>query len=184
LSSPFSHSSFWNGTTVSYNELLQGFESFHDYKPRIYVNTKRRVLSESTNDNQEIHEHNIGECGTYYNEQFASELTIVLNPTVDYATVFHNIELSSEVSIDDVDQANSTLSSMEFWNNYQSTGKIPLVVNTNIKRRMRKWRAQIPRDNKARLRSTFVFLKVRFENNSNKRLVLHDIITYSTPTNG
>jgi len=176
---------FQNGISVTINELMQGFESFLDYTPRIYINSGRRLLSENRIDDQAIHEHNQGNWGEFYGELYDSEITLVLNPTADYATVFNNLELESEVSINDVDQVNSTLTSMELWNDYQDTGKIPLVVNNSIKRRMRKWRITLPRDKTgARLRSNHVFLKLKFDNNNNKRLVLHDVILHSIPTNG
>jgi len=176
---------FQNGLTISINELIQGFESFLDYKPRIYFDTGRRLLSENYDASTEIWEHNKGDWGKFYDKAFDSEITLILNPTADYATVFHNLEIDSEVSINDVDQFESTITGMELWNDYQRTGLIPLVVNDNIKRRMRKWRISLPRDQEgARLRNAYVFLRLKMLNQNDKRLVLHDIILHSTPTNG
>jgi len=178
-------STFENAVTISFNEYIQAFESFLDYKPRIYINAGRRLLSESREVSQDIHEHNMGTYGEFYGKFYDSEITIILNPHADITTVFNNLELSSEVSINDVDQANSTITEMELWNDYQDTGAIPLVVNDSIKRRMRKWRITLPRDQQgARLRNPYVFLRLKFNNTNNKRLILHDIILHSIPTNG
>jgi len=87
------------------------------------------------------------------------------------------------VSIDDIDQDQDTLSTLRFYNEYQDTGTINLVVGSNVKRRMRRWRTVIPRDGKARLRNPYIFLDLTFSNSDNKRLVLHDIITHFRTAN-
>ncbi len=180
----FGNNTFNNNLTISYNEYIQAFESFLDFTPRIYLNTNRRLLSENPKVDGDVYVHNEGTYGEFYEEKFPSKITLLINPEADITKVFDNIEYHSEVYINDIDQDQATLSSLRYYNEYQDTGVINLVVGNNVRRRMRRWRSTIPRDaNKTRLRNPYIFLDITFSNSDDKRLVLHDIITHFRPTN-
>jgi hypothetical protein len=175
---------FINGFTVSYNEILNAFESFLDYKPNIYLHTGRRLLSVNSFTNErEIYEHDTGDYGQFYGAYHNSKITLILAPGADIIKVFDNIEYNAEISINDLDAPNEALKQMRFYNDYQDTGIIPLTLGDTVVRRMRKFRSTIPRDAKdaaaspkPRMRDAYIFLELEFENNlDNKRLVLHDI---------
>ena len=183
---------FINGFTISYNEMMNAFESFLDYKPNIYLHTGRRLLSVNSFTNEkEVYEHNVGNYGQFYNEYFDSKITLILAPGADIIKVFDNIEYNAEISINDLDAPAEALKQMRFYNDYQDTGIIPLTLGTNVIRRMRKYRSSIPRDAKdttaspkPRMRDAYIFLELEFENNANnKRLVLHDITVSFRPAN-
>ena len=111
----------------------------------------------------------------------------MVSPEADIPKIFTNIEYNSEVSLSDVQQPSETLNSLEVWNDYQTTGNIPLIVGTNVKRRLRHWRHVINRasnssNQRARMRDYAVFMKLSYSNNNDKRLVLHDIIVSYTPS--
>ena len=172
--------------TVSYNEMMGAFESFYSFVPNMYLNTGRRILSTDPQNQNESYVHNDGVYGNFYNTTYPSHLTLVVSPDALLPKLFTNIEYNSEIDINDIDQKhNETLTSLEIWNDYQTTGIIPLIVGTNVKRRMRHWRHTIGRDinsvgSKARMRDYSVYIKVSYDNNNNKRLVLHDIIVSYT----
>lgn len=184
-------STFINGFTISFNEAIGAFESFLDYMPRIYANVGRRVISENPwTVGGDVFEHNKGEYGNFYGKFYDSEITLLLNPQADMIKVFDNIEYNAEVSIDDIDQSNVGIDTMHFWNAFQDTTELPLVVGENVKRKMRKWRSQIPRDITdptarplPRMRDAHIFLKLKFENLDDRRLVLHDMILHFRPAN-
>jgi hypothetical protein len=188
----FGNNTFLNGFTLSYNEMMNAFESFHDYKPNIYLHTGRRLLSVNsfTNDG-EVFEHDVDDYGKFYNDYYNSKITLILAPGADIIKVFDNIEYNAEISIDDIDAPNEALKQMRFYNDYQDTGIIPLTLGTNVIRRMRKYRSTIPRDAtdpaaspKPRMRDSYIFLELEFENNAdNRRLVLHDIEVSFRPAN-
>jgi hypothetical protein len=73
---------------------------------------------------------------------------------------------------------NETWDEIEVYNEYQDTGVISLLPDSNVKRRMRTWRLQVPRDNNARIRNPYTMVDFAFTNNGDKRFVCHDIITY------
>lgn len=171
---------FKNGFTITYNELLDSFESFMDYVPQIYMDCNRRLLSVNPDSKGKAYIQDEGVYGEFYENKYDSHIELLINPHADYIKVFDNIEFKSEVKINDIDQPTETLSSLQFYNDYQDTGAIPLVVGTNIQQRMRTWRSRIPRHNgtKARMRDSNIRLILKFENDNNKRLVLHDVITH------
>jgi len=171
---------FKNGFTITYNELIDSFESFMDYVPQIYMDCNRRLLTVDPEAKGKAYIQDDGTYGEFYENKYDSHIELLINPHADYTKVFDNIEFKSEIKIDDVDQPTETLSSLQFYNDYQDTGVIPLVIGTNIQERMRTWRSRIPRHNgtKARMRDSHIRLILKFENDNNKRLVLHDVITH------
>jgi hypothetical protein len=75
------------------------------------------------------------------------------------------------------------------WNNHQNSGKITLNVGTIAKQRIQTWRHKFKRDTlnvtgdfKPRMRNYYLLLKLRFDNNDDKRLVLSDIVISYIPT--
>jgi hypothetical protein len=80
--------------------------------------------------------------------------------------------------MDDIDQPDKTLTHIQAYNEYQDSGRIPLIVGRgkNLRRKFREWKADIPRQNRERIRNTWIFLKLEYDNTNNGKLVLHDII--------
>ena len=178
-----------NDFTIGYNEYMDAFESFYSYTPKIYLNTGRRMLSATTDptDNADhVYLHDAGDYGSFYGSASNTEITLIVAENAAIPKIFTNIEYNSQISINDVDKYDQTLSSIEIWNDYQTTGKINLIVGTNIKRRIRHWRhvigrASVQSNEKARIRDYSIYLKLTHSNTGNKRLVLHDIIVAYTP---
>lgn len=176
--------------TIGYSEYLDAFESFYSYKPSMYTQIGRRLLSSNPSDLGEMFIHNEGNYGTFYNQAATeSYITMLIAPDADFVKIFNNIEYNSELTLNAADIADETLSKLEIYNEYQQSGVITLTVGSNVKRRMRSWRYTIGRDilstnQDARFRNYSVFLKLTYDNNNNKRLVLHDvIISYVTVKN-
>lgn len=176
-----------NNFTIGFNEFMDSFESFYSFTPGIYLNTGRRLLSANPNNTSEAYLHDEGAYGTFYNAPTAdTSITLLITPEGDFAKIFTNLEYNSEVSLNAIQQPAETLTSLEAYNDYQTTGNIPLIVGANIKRRIRHWRHIIGRDStssnqRARMRDYSIFLKLSYTNNNDKRLVLHDIIvSYTT----
>ena len=176
--------------TISFNEYLNSFESFYSFTPNIYMQIARRLLSVNPNDPKEVYLHNEGVYGSYYGATpDSSYITMLVAPEADVVKIFNNIEYNSEIELGTVNIPLETISRLELYNEYQQSGVIPLTVGTNIKRRMRHWRYTIGRDTlstnqTARFRNYTIFLKLIYDNNNDKHLVLHDVIvSYTTARN-
>jgi hypothetical protein len=172
--------------TVSYNELSQSFESFYDYRPTMYLEYGRRLMSVSPFARNEMHTHNSGPEGKYYDLiNSVSRLNTVLAGNGDVTKVFNNLAYDAELyDSTGADIYNETFDRVRFYNNYQDTGMQDLTLNTNVKRRMRTWRMTIPRDadsSLARLRNPWIHCILEYDNTGDKRHVLHDLIYSFTP---
>lgn len=163
---------------VSFNEKMSAFTSFYDFKPTRFISKGERFFTVPA-DNNTVWLHDKGDYQSFYGEKFEANITLIINTdSPGTEKVFNAIEFDSEVTLDDVDVSESTIDSIEAWNTYQASGKIPLEINKNIKRRFRTWRAQVPREegSRNRLRDKWLFLKLGFNPDDNEKLILHDII--------
>ena len=127
-----------------------------------------------------VHLHDAGVRGEFYNKTFPSTIELLVNPKGDWTKVFNNIEYLTQASDSSgADLVNVTFDTLKVLNEYQNTGDITLVVDENVKRRMRTWRTQVPRDGKARIRNPYVTMKFTYDNTpNNRRLIIHDILTH------
>ena len=166
-----------NDFTISYNELKQQFISFYDYTPSMYISIGDMLLSTNTTL-RSLYKHGVGEYNTFYGIKYPSYIIFNLNPEPYFDCVFDNINYKSEVYLNNVDQSDITLTDIQAYNDYQSTLLTPLVNNRNgnLRRRFRDWNAEIPRDGRNRIRGPWIKLKVQFNNQSNYKLILHDMI--------
>lgn len=169
-----------HGFTISYNEFTDSFESFYDYKPSLYLNNGRRLLSVSPFNNNVVYEHNVGEYCKYYDRYpYVSKLNLLFADKGLITKIFNNIAYKSEVyDIANNDVYDETFNRLRFYNEYQDTNFINLDA-TNIKRRMRTWHHTIPRDSKdgrSRLRNPWLNLVLEYDNLNGSRFVLHDMI--------
>lgn len=170
-----------NPYTRLYSEASDSFIGLMDYVPSRYISNNSKLFS-LDGANTGIHEHFKGEYNKFYGTYYPSYVTLLLNPAANYECVFDNIEFNSELYLDDVDQYDKTLTHIHGWNEYQDTGRIPLVMGrgSNLSRKFRTWRANVPRDGRNRLRNPWIYLKLELDNTNNYKLILHDIeISYT-----
>jgi len=173
--------------TISYNEMIQAFESFYDYTPGLYLQTGRRLLSASPFQLNRAFIHNVGNYCKYYDQtESDSIIHTILGIGGNSMKIFNNIQFLNEVyNSTNGDIYNETYSMLRFYNEYQDTGNINLLPDVNIKRRMRTWRTIIPRDmtdGKSRMRNAWLHCVMTFNNNNNKRNVLHELTYSFTPS--
>lgn len=168
-----------NPFTISYNEAMQQFISFHDYIPSMYISKGDNFITTHPDINK-IYQQGDGYYNNFYGQSFKSTITLMINPESDMDTVFDNIMFKSEVYINDIDQPASTLTALRLYNEHQDSGIIPLVFgrDKNLRRKFRDWNAILPRNQgtRERIRNPWVYLTLEFDNTTNKKLILHDIV--------
>ena len=177
--------------TLSYNLLLGAFESFHDVIPSLYLTTPNRVLIWNNNTTHTLLKGNRGE---YFGNYYPSYVQVLVNDNPSITKVFDNLSLYTEVTNNGSDIPNESITKIQVSNDYQSTGLVTLNVKNNnlytdstnvIKRKNRRWELQIPRDSnnsanttlKSRIRDNYALIKLQYDNNSNKKFILQDIVT-------
>lgn len=184
--------------TIAFNELTEVFSHFYSYQPVMYIETSDHlfsvpaVTSSTTGIRNKIYSHNSGDYGLFYNNGYSDTVLVtIVNGNIENIKIYNNLEFLSEITQGGDDQYNDTVSSIRVENDYQDTGSIAVVPNSNIKRRMRIWHYTIPRAiannltdvSDARIRDFYAKVTISYTNNGNKRLVLHDINTSITPSN-
>lgn len=188
--------------TVSFNEASNAFESFYTFRPSLYMHHDGRMLTVDRSLPGQAYVHDEGVKGSFYgNAPDESYITLMVAPNADLPKVFNNLEYNSEIWERDlngdytINIADETISTIQYYNDYQDSNVINVVVPTNVKRRIRHWRHAFVRDQtpnpatapitypvrRARFRDYHIFLKLTYDNNNDKRLVLHDIITSYMP---
>lgn len=176
-----------NSFTIAFNERAQGFTSFYDYKPSLYVVRGFRMLTTHP-DNNKLYTHfenkngDLNNFGEFYGIRYPSSVTYHVNTQEQTDCIFNNIEYKHEVYNNNIDIPNETLNSVRVYNEYMNTGTIPLILNSNLKRKFRIWRANLPRipGSRDRVRGQWCFVKVNFDNTNNRKMILHDMTVYYT----
>lgn len=167
--------------TWRYDEESDTFTDLKTYVPSRYIYKGEKLFYPSVNNN-DLWEQYGGEYNSFFGEYKPTYITLLLNPAVNMECIFDNIEFNSELYLDDVDQPDKTLTHIQAYNEYQDSGRIPLIVgrNSNLRRKFRKWRANIPRTGRNRMRNPWIFLKLELDNESNYKMILHDVIVSYT----
>jgi hypothetical protein len=174
--------------TISYNELLDSFESFYDFYPSMYINMRKRFLSIAISDTSSVYTHNIGNRNFFYNTYFPSSVTFRVNENSDFVKTFDNFQVNSEVILDNLQIAKS-ISRMSITNDYQKV----LETNVNFVQKIRSWRLAIPRDDtnpaltiKPRISDKYIDVKFVYDVRVGQRepieyfnntFRLHDVLT-------
>ncbi len=169
-----------NNTTITYNELIQSFESFKSFVPKLYLEHPNRFLSTDPDNMEDAYIHNTGDRCVFYGTTYDFKITVVINSAPELIKTLDNIEFLLDLKTSaGVDIPLETFNSIRVYNSYQDTGTLTLTPQANIIRTFRKWRMNVLRDastNNPRLRDYHFFLELTYNNNSNKELILHDIM--------
>jgi hypothetical protein len=170
-----------NKFTISFNENIDHFQSFYDFVPSLYINRGFHFLT-TYYDNNQIYKHFEGDYNRFYDFYYPSSITLNVNPEADKDCVFDNINFKSDVTLNNIDQVDQTITHIQAYNDYQDSTLIPLVVgrNNNLRRKFRDWNALIPRENRNRIRAPYIKLKLQFDNQSNYKMILHDVSVFYT----
>lgn len=169
-------------TALAYNELLGEFTSFYDYGSVLYwINLEDKSL-QIYNDG--MYEAYKGDYGTFRGKRNSSAvIEFIANDDFDSDKVFETVELTTS----DIAKINNwkadcyPFDTLEVSNEYQR-GKNE-ASSTNVKKKFRTWRWQIPRNNKKnedgiitnRDRIRNMWAKIRLSKNYNSPLSIYDI---------
>lgn len=192
----------FNQFTISFNEQLDCFESFHDFYPSMYINDEQIIITRNPSAVYSLYIHDISNYGIYYGTTYDSTIQFLINDQSTKTKVFDNITIESEsilrtTGVADIDQTNDTWNSIRCYNSYQNTDYQTLTLNTNITRKERSWNLQIPRNRVLytssnspniftdinatdktygeRLRDKWLYVDLKYNNTNNYNLVTHNI---------
>jgi hypothetical protein len=194
--------------TVSYNELLEVWNSFYGFKPNIYINSTNRILS--CINKQDLYLHNEGEYAVFYgNAPEKSKIKFVVNPepqrTKKYDVMSWVTSVLDETGSNPIERKEDTWDRLRIYNSFQNTDFIDLVpkpaANYTVARNVkREWTTHIARNavlagssnvdvlasanlnrnqlNKPRLYDNYAIVDLEYDNTDNYRLACQSVITY------
>lgn len=168
----------YTGFTISFNERLQAFESLYSYVPNIYIVNEGKLCAVDYLSPDTVYEHNYeGAPNTFYG-QAVEEGYITIVAGSDDKKVFTNVEFNSVAKSSTNEYPSQTFDSIELENSYASA-TVALTQPTNLRRRFRTWRIQLPKDIEG-VRYLDSYLKVKLLNtpSNNANLRLEDITIY------
>ncbi len=112
--------------TIAFNDFIQGFTSFYDFFPCMYINDQLNYFSPSpTQDDMWIHKK--GPHGSYYQPTIggipsASTVSMIINPQYKSTKRFNSYSMITEVTNANLEeQLQETFSTIRLYNNNQNT---------------------------------------------------------------
>lgn len=163
---------------LCYSEKIGQFTSFMSYEG-VYplFNIKNNLFSIKNN---KVWKHFAGKYNTFYGSFKPYSITFIANsnPTID--KIFNTIEFRSD-SWENGTLLNETFDTLDVWNEYQQANsclEFKRNIPSNLKRKFRIWRANIPRDssnNRDRIRNTWAYIKLSMNNSNTWKTEFHDI---------
>ena len=168
---------------LAFSEILGQFSSFYSYENTPFfanINGTRVWIKDS-----KIWKHNAGEYNKFFDVEKPYYTTVIVNPNPLTDKIFSTIEFRADSYSGDT-LVNRTFNTLEVWNEYQR-GKETLTnikdVPSNLKRKFRIWRANVPRSSengRDRMRNPWLYIKLAKEhidkdNINTDKTILHDM---------
>lgn len=167
---------------LGYSELLNQFTSFYSYENTPYFSN---LLDKGIwiRDNK-LWLHNEGDYNMFFGVYQPFYTTIIANPDMPVDKIFNNLEFRSDSWDRKGNLLNVTFDTLTVWNEYQQgVSKLKNILGkpSNLKRKFRIWRANIPRakaNGRDRMRNPWLYIKLSMEEENVNKTVLHDMIVH------
>lgn len=172
---------------LAFSEPLGQFSSFYSYEKTPYftnINDRGVMVNTSYDDSKyKIWLHNEGDYNSYFGKYEPFYTTIIVNPDMPMDKIFNTVEFRAD-SWNNDSLLDSTFDTLDVWNEYQE-GHSDLSTSfagpSNLKRKFRIWRANIPRSSSGsgagrdRMRNPWLYLKLSMNSENTNKTILHDI---------
>lgn len=185
---------------LCYSEVLGQFTSFMDYDGIVLIESNSNYVY--TMRNSKLYFMFKGYYNNFFGVQKGWDFTFVSNGvddnTMDFDKLFSTLdyrmdmfnEVANESAIESVYIPDRTLDYIQVNNEYQDTGEVPLSrlkvstnpksyhqKGTNLQKKFRIWRIQVPRNKNSldRIRNPWCKVKLGSKGENNLKAVLHDI---------
>lgn len=178
---------------LAFSEPLGQFSSFYSYEKMPYfTNLEDRGISFNVEGTGTLYKpwlHNEGDYNMFFGVYQPFYTTIIANPDMPVDKIFNNLEFRSDSWDKNGNLLNTTFDTLTVWNEYQqgtSTLNNILGRPSDLKKKFRIWRANIPRANavgstkkgRDRMRNPWLYIKLSMEGENVNKTVLHDMIVH------
>jgi len=143
-------------------------------------NNDESLIGTTITLSQGIWLHNYSNSNNFYTNQYSGYVTILDNSSPDSKKAFTNLEFNSLYKDSSgIEAPLSTIDSIQIETSYQDSGIINLTQPTNIRRRFRTWRYQIPKDTDGlRFLDYYAYITLGNTPSNGSTLRLDDITSY------
>lgn len=178
---------------LAFSEPLGQFSSFYSYEKMPYfTNLEDRGIALNVEGTGTLYRpwlHNEGDYNMFFGVYQPFYTTIIANPDMPVDKIFNNLEFRSDSWDKNGNLLNTTFDTLTVWNEYQqgtSTLNNILGRPSDLKKKFRIWRANIPRANavgstkrgRDRMRNPWLYIKLSMEEENINKTVLHDMIVH------
>ena len=178
---------------LAFSEPLGQFSSFYSYEKMPYfTNLEDRGIALNVEGTSTLYRpwlHNEGDYNMFFGVYQPFYTTIIANPDMPVDKIFNNLEFKSDSWDKNGNLLNTTFDTLTVWNEYQqgtSTLNNILGRPSDLKKKFRIWRANIPRANavgstkkgRDRMRNPWLYIKLSMEGENVNKTVLHDMIVH------
>ena len=175
-----------NDFTLGYSELLRQFTSFYSYErtPAMFnINSEFYSIK-----NGKLWNNFRGEYNNFFGEVKPFNFTIISNDLPQYNKIFNTVEYRAyTLDNNDKDTGESPFNFINVYNEYQEAkGDLINRKNypSNLKRKFRIWRVNVPRDNRfgrrTRISNPWTYVQLGNNNPENKKIEFHDLNVHYT----
>ena len=176
---------------LAYSTSIGKFVSFYSYNGVPYINTiqgrgiellESRKPAKWWETGYKTWLRNEGDYNMYFDEYDDFYVTIIANPDPHVDKIFNNINMRTDTWDSEGNLLEETFDTLKVWNEYQEReiGLTRLFARpSNLKKKFRIWRINIPRDNKNkrdRMRNPWLYIKLSKEIENTNKTLLHDIV--------
>ena len=172
---------------LAFSEPVAQFTSFYSYEHMPYfINLKDRGIALNTVEGGTIYRawlHNEGNYNMFFNKYQPFYTTVIANPDMSEDKIFNNLEFRAD-SWNGTTLLNTTFDTLATWNEYQTgTSTLNNILGrpSELKKKFRVWRANIPRassNGRDRMRNPWLYIKLSMEGENTNKTVLHDMIVH------
>lgn len=173
---------------LAFSEPLGQFTSFYSYEKMPYfTNLEDRGIAFNVKGTSTLYRpwlHNEGDYNMFFGVYQPFYTTVIANPDMPVDKIFNNLEFRSDTWDKNGNLLNTTFDTLTVWNEYQqgtSTLNNILGRPSNLKKKFRIWRANIPRakaNGRDRMRNPWLYVKLSMEKENTNKTVLHDMIVH------
>lgn len=178
---------------LAFSEPLGQFSSFYSYEKMPYfTNLEDRGIAFNVEGTGTLYRpwlHNEGDYNMFFGVYQPFYTTVIANPDMPVDKIFNNLEFRSDSWDKNDNLLNTTFDTLTVWNEYQqgtSTLNNILGRPSDLKKKFRIWRANIPRASaigstkkgRDRMRNPWLYIKLSMEEENVNKTVLHDMIVH------
>lgn len=178
---------------LAFSEPLGQFSSFYSYEKMPYfTNLEDRGIAFNVEGTSTLYRpwlHNEGDYNMFFGVYQPFYTTVIANPNMPVDKIFNNLEFRSDSWDKSDNLLNTTFDTLTVWNEYQqgtSTLNNILGRPSDLKKKFRIWRANIPRASaigstkkgRDRMRNPWLYIKLSMEEENVNKTVLHDMIVH------